>query len=87
MQTLHHRAKTIITKEVNRAIGNCGHPQWALDRGVASPRQTVDTNKDRASAVKDMTSKPWIALPYIKGYSEELHHVFQVHMVEAYLNP
>ena len=47
----------------------------------------MDTNEDSASAVKDMTWKPQVALPYRKWYSEELCCVFRVHGVEAYLKP
>ena len=70
VQTLHHRAKTLITKDdrqlerehVNRAMRNYGYRQLALDQDAG---QKMDTNKDSTSAVKDNTWKPWVALPYI----------------------
>ena len=81
IQTLFHRAETVITdpKVVDEgklhvkkaALSNCGYPQWAFDK-ISQPK------KEKSNANKDSTtpSKGQIILPYVKGVFDALRRNF-----------
>ena len=75
--TLFHRAKTISSNQdslqkeeehLNRALGNCNYPRWALNR--VKIRMNNPTHKKRKkNTLQSNTPRPYITIPYYKGLS------------------
>ncbi|XP_072042908.1 uncharacterized protein [Amphiura filiformis] len=91
IQTLHHRADSIITDQeeklhVNKALEKCtfcNYPKWAFDRANKPKKARSDNNKDNAN----VETKGQIVLPYIKGTSEALRRTFSNYGVRVCFKP
>ena len=92
INTLRHRAKTVcsnhhLLKEeedhLNRALGNCRYPAWALNRARTN---TMNNNKNKNRKTHSNTSnrKPHIVVPYMKGLSESCKNICRRHDIEMH---
>ena len=77
--TLYHRAKTISSNNqglqqeedhLNRALGNCNYPRWALNR--VRIKMNNPSQKKNRNTQQNNTPKPYITVPYYKGPSESV---------------
>lgn len=94
IRTLHHRANTVITDEldkteekqhINKALRNCGYPKWAIDKAV-KPKATRDNSAtDRNTPLN--TPRTFIAIPYVKGISEKLKRIYNSYGICAHVKP
>ena len=78
--TLYHRAKTISSNNqglqqeedhLNRALGKCNYPRWALNRVRIKMNNPAQKKKNR-NTQQNNTPKPYITVPYYKGLSESV---------------
>ena len=81
IQTLFHRAETVITDpqavteekaHVTQALSKCGYPKRAFNK-ISEPKKA----KSSANNNSTTSSKGQILLPYIKGISEALCRNFK----------
>ena len=89
VRTLLHRAETIITRESDRkeeithvksVLRANGYKEWAMKIPKPKPKQP-------ASEKQTQRGRPSVALPYIRGLSEKLTHIFRQHGVGTYHKP
>ena len=90
--TLHHRAKTVVTEEmdrvaevkhVNEALSKCGYPSWAIKRGSVLRDKEEAGKKDRT----DETKKTMVGIPYVKDLSEAVRRIMSGYGCSAYFKP
>ena len=92
--TLFHRAKTISSnnqglqqeeEHLNRALGNCNYPRWALIRVKISLNNPAQKNKKKnKNTQQNNTPKPYITVPYYKGLSESVKNKCSNFGVQVY---
>ena len=77
--TLFHRTKTISSNQnylqqeeehLNRALGNCNYPRWALNR--VKIKMNNPAPKKKKNTQQNNIPKPFITIPYYKGLSESV---------------
>ena len=92
VRTLLHRADHVVTEEedrtrekehVKQALSKCGYPRWLLN--METQPNTVDNTPETEK--KESTRKCSVALPYVKGLSEELRRVFRDYGCNAFHKP
>ena len=91
IQTLYHRADTVITnpadtteekRHIDQSLSKCGYPSWAFDR-VNKPKKP----KPQKTANSDTETKGQVVLPYVKGTSEALRRIFNSYGIRACFKP
>ena len=60
-------------EHVRQALTKCGYPRWMLSMEVKPNTEENVTHNERPESTKKCS----IALPYIKGLSEELCRIFR----------
>ena len=91
IQTLFHRADTVITdpvaveeekKHITEALTKCGYPKWAFNK-VSNPK------KDKPNPKTDSTvqSKGQVVIPYVKGFSEALRRIYGSYGIRGCFKP
>ena len=92
VRTLLHRADHVVTEEedkekekehVRQALAKCGYPRWMLHTEAKPGTEDNVTPKERPES----TRKCSIALPYVKGMSEELCRIFRDYGCNAFTSP
>ena len=90
--TLYHRAKTICSNNqrlqqeedlLTKALGNCNHPRWALNRVKIKMNNPAQKKKNRTTQ-QNITPKPYITVPYYKGLSESVKKKCSNYGVQVY---
>jgi hypothetical protein len=71
-------------EHVTKALESCGYPKWALHRGANPPKRNKTVDDPSKECKKE---KHQVALPYIKGLSEELRRTLRQHGRDAYFKP
>ena len=75
IQTLHHRANSVITdpvdeesemSHINNALKKRGYPNWSFDKAAKPKTKSPSTTE----------SKGQVVMPYIKGTSEAIKRTF-----------
>ena len=91
VRTLLRRAETLVTeaddkqeeiKHVKKALTANGYRKWSFKLPRKKEKKKEDSDKDSTSAKKFP-----VALPYVKGLSEQLQRVFKTHDVPTFHKP
>ncbi|XP_072025331.1 uncharacterized protein [Amphiura filiformis] len=93
IQTLHHRADSIISEQediaeekshINSALKKCGYPNWSFDKA-----KKAKEGKSKNSNLKNtnVETKGQVVLPYVKGTSEALRRIFGTYGIRVCFKP
>ena len=66
---------------MNKALRNCGYPDWAFTKGAAPLQPHDHTNREKGKTTCRVT------LPYIRRLFEELHMIFRDHRCSTNFKP
>ena len=92
VSTLQHRAQTVVTDEDDRkkeiahvtgALAKCGYPDWAIEKATKPPKE----KKKPPEKQKNTRKGPPVALPYIKGVTEEVRRIMKSYGCNSYIKP
>ncbi|XP_072042909.1 uncharacterized protein [Amphiura filiformis] len=95
IRTLHYRAETIISEEINiphekdhidGALRKCGYPDWAFEqakRKIDAKKAPVTPNEDSEQA----TRKTLITIPYCAGVSERVKNIYKLFGITTAFKP
>jgi len=99
VRTLFDRMHSVVTEDedkiheenhIRAALGNCGYPDWAIDR-VKTQIQTKSASSQNQSSKKDQNkenkSRGMVVIPYVSGLSERVRRIFKKHNVESAMRP
>ncbi|XP_072028434.1 uncharacterized protein [Amphiura filiformis] len=91
IRTLHYRAETIISEEINvphendhidGVLRKCGYPDWAFEQAKRK-KAPVTPNEDSEQA----TRKTLITIPYCAGVSERVKNIYKLFGITTTFKP
>ena len=95
IKDLKHRARAVCSNQqllkeddnhLNKALSNCKYPAWALNMvSIRSKKnnRSKDNNINKNSNDNNK-NKPYIVVPYLKGFSERYKNICRKHVIEMY---
>ncbi|XP_072043171.1 uncharacterized protein [Amphiura filiformis] len=93
IQTLHHRADSIISEQediaeekshINSALKKCGYPNWSFDK---AKKAKEGKSKNSNLKITNVETKGQVVLPYVKGTSEALRRIFGTYGIRVCFKP
>ena len=92
--TLHHRAKTVCSspdklkreeEHLSRVLTKCKYPTWAINRVKMKMKKPAQKKKNTSNNNNQANhQKPYMVVPYYKGFSESVKRTCNKHGVQVY---
>ena len=93
IHTLRHRARRVCSNNqplkeeedhLNRALSSCMYPKWALNRENFTIKNNNRNNKNKNNNNSNIKNKPYMVVPYMKGFSETCKNICRKHGIEFF---